>query len=54
MTEKQKRDTEKFYYCMNICPYLDRYYGWCNYNDTQDFDYKKCKIIRDKFKGDYK
>ena len=39
------RDTEKFAYCRNICPHLDRYNGWCNYHykDDSEIDYNTCE-----------
>ena len=46
MTEE---DTYKFNYCYNLCPYKDRYNGWCYYHNKDDskINYNTC----DKNKG---
>lgn len=38
-------DIRQFDYCMNTCPYQDRYNNWCNYHykDLCEIDYITCE-----------
>lgn len=43
--KREDLDIDSFSYCYTMCPYKDRYNGWCYYHNKDDgeIDYKSCE-----------